>query len=234
MLMWEYLSRALGFDDHVVVDPLRNRQPADPFDERREVFGRDAELAGIESHAAFGAVVLAQQVRELLEVLLGPVVYRILYFGMLREVVVEDVPDLVDRRGDQPVDDVVREMGLLAPGFTLDLRDETAYRVAFLVRERQAGVGRELQEKLEQVFCVDVDAAQEIGRNDDYVGPEILLRLDLEDILRAEDEDRIFLQPVFVQVERYAGLPFRADADDEGVDAAREPGKFPYGCRCWP
>lgn len=44
-------------------------------------------------------------------------------------------------------------------------------------------------------------------RNDDYVGPEILLRLDLEDILRAEDEDRIFLQPVFVQVERYAGLP---------------------------
>ena len=131
---------------------------------------------------------LAQQVRELLEVLLGPVVYRVLYFGMLREVVVEDVPDLVDRRGYQPVDDVVREMGLLAPGFTLDLRDETAYRVAFLVRERQAGVGRELQEKLEQVFCVDVDAAQEIGRNDDYVGPEILLRLDLEDILRAEDD----------------------------------------------
>lgn len=63
---------------------------------------------------------------------------------------------------------------------------------------------------------------------------EILLRLDLEDILRAEDEDRIFLQPIFVQVERYAGFAFRADADDEGVDAAREPGKFPYGCHCWP
>ena len=58
------------------------------------------------------------------------------------------------------------------------------------------------------------------------VGPEILLRLDLEDILRAEDEDRIFLQPVFVQVERYAGFAFRADADDEGVDAAREPENF--------
>ena len=146
-------EQCLGLDDHVVVDPLRNRQPADPFYERREVFGRDAELSGIEPHAAFGAVVFAQQVRELLEI----------FFGMLRGVVVEDVPDLVDRRGNQPVDDIVREMGFFAPGFTLDLRDETAYRVAFLVRERQAGVGCELQEKLEQVFCVDVDAAQEIG-----------------------------------------------------------------------
>ena len=35
----------------------------------------------------------AQQVRELLEIFFGPVVYGILYFGMLREVVVEDVPD---------------------------------------------------------------------------------------------------------------------------------------------
>ena len=156
-------EQCLGLDDHVVVDPLRNRQPADPFYERREVFGRDAELSGIEPHTAFGAVVFAQQVRELLEIFFGPVVYGILYFGMLREVVVEDVPDLVDRRGNQPVDNIVREMGFFAPGFTLDLRDETAYRVAFLVRERQAGVGCELQEKLEQVFCVDVDASQEIG-----------------------------------------------------------------------
>ena len=99
-------EQSLGFDDHVVVDPLRNRQPADPFDERREVFGRDAELAGIESHAAFGAVVLAQQVRELLEVLLGPVVYRIFQLGMLLDVVGQDVADLINRRGDQPVDDV--------------------------------------------------------------------------------------------------------------------------------
>ena len=120
-------------------------------------------MSGIEPHTAFGAVVFAQQVRELLEIFFGPVVYGILYFGMLREVVVEDVPDLVDRRGNQPVDNIVREMGFFAPGFTLDLRDETAYRVAFLVRERQAGVGCELQEKLEQVFCVDVDASQEIG-----------------------------------------------------------------------
>lgn len=37
---------------------------------------------------------------------------------------------------------------------------------------------------------------------------------------------RIFLQPIFVQVERYAGFAFRADADDEGVDAAREPENF--------
>ena len=29
-----------------------------------------------------------------------------------------------------------------------------------------------------------------------------------------------------MQVERYAGFAFRADADDEGVDAAREPENF--------
>jgi len=108
-------------------------------------------------------VVFAEQLGELPEILLRTVVYRAVDLGMLREVVGQDVPDLVDRRGNQPVDDIVREMGFFAPGFTLDLRDETAYRVAFLVRERQAGVGCELQEKLEQVFCVDVDAAQEIG-----------------------------------------------------------------------
>lgn len=35
-----------------------------------------------------------------------------------------------------------------------------------------------------------------------------------------------FFSRVFVQVERYAGFAFRADADDEGVDAAREPENF--------
>ena len=39
-------EQRLGFEDDVAVDPFRHRFAADAFDERREVFGRDAELPG--------------------------------------------------------------------------------------------------------------------------------------------------------------------------------------------
>ena len=203
-------EQGFGLQNHIVVDPLRNRLSADALDERGEVFGRDAELAGVESDAALFAEVFAQQVGELLEILFGTVVRIVLLFGMLREVVVHDIPDLVNRCGDQSADDVEREMGLRPAGFAFDLGDHAAHGAALFGRQRQCG-------------DVDVDAAHEVGRYGDDVGLEILLRIYLQDIFRGKDEHRILLQPEFMQVERYGGLPFGADSDYEGVDAAREP-----------
>ena len=59
-------EQGFGLQNHIVVDPLRNRLSADALDERGEVFGRDAELAGVESDAALFAEVFAQQVGYLL------------------------------------------------------------------------------------------------------------------------------------------------------------------------
>ena len=141
---------------------------------------------------------------------------------MLREVVVHDIPDLVNRCGDQPADDIEREMGLRPAGFAFDLGDHAAHGAALFGRQRQCGIFDEFEEQRHHVFDVDVDAAHEVGRYGDDVGFEILLRIYLQDIFRGKDEHRILLQPEFMQVERYGGLPFGADSDYEGVDAARE------------
>ena len=134
---------------------------------------------------------LAEQFGELLEILLGPVVHRIFQLGMLLDVVGQDVADLINRRGDQPADDLHCEIGFGTLEFLLDHRDEAAQRGALLVREFHAGARAELQEKRHHVLGVDVDAPQEVRRDDDDMRLETVVGLYLQDMLGTDDEERI-------------------------------------------
>ena len=80
---------------------------------------------------------LAQQLRELSEILVGPVVRGILHFGVLREVTLQDLSDLIDRSGNQTADDLGREFALRTLRLLFDQRDEVAQRLALLVGDLQ-------------------------------------------------------------------------------------------------
>ena len=166
----------------------------------------------------------AQQPGELSEIGLGPVVHGAFHFGMFREVVAEDVADLVDGCGDQAADDVGGVFGLFAVGLLFDQGDEVAQGAALVGAQLQTRVGCDSEEERHHVFRVDIEVAQELGGDNQHVALEVALCarfMSLDDVFRPEDEERILAQAIFVQVERYAGFAFRADADDEGVDAAR-------------
>ena len=145
-------------------------------------------------------VVFAEQLGELPEILLRTVVYRAVDLGMLREVVGQDVPDLVDRRGDQSADDLARKIRLGAFQFLFDHRDKTPERLALGLREFHAGERAELQEKRHHAFGVDVDALEKIRGDDDKMGLETVVGLYLQDVLGAEDEERILFEPEFLKV----------------------------------
>ena len=53
--------------------------------------------------------------------------------------------------------------------FLFDQGDEILHGLAFVVRDLQAGIGCKLQEQRQQVFRVDVDALEEVGRYGDGV-----------------------------------------------------------------
>ena len=90
--------------------------------------------------------------------LFGTVVGRVFNFGMFREVVAEDLADLVDGSGDESPDDFGREFALRSLELLFDQGDETLQGLAFVVRDLQTGIGCKLQEQRQQVFRVDVDA----------------------------------------------------------------------------
>ena len=142
---------------------------------------------------------------------------------MLLHVVSQDVADLINRRRDQSADDLDRKIGFGTFEFLFDHRDEAAQRLAFGVGELHAVPRSELQEERHQVFGVDVDAAQEVRRDENDVCFEAVVGLHLQYVFRTEDEKRVFFQPVFLQVGGESRFAFGAYADDESVDASRKP-----------
>ena len=56
------LEHLFGFEDDVLVNPMRGRLAAGVFHDFGEVLRCDAELVGIEPHAALGVVVFADQI----------------------------------------------------------------------------------------------------------------------------------------------------------------------------
>ena len=62
-------QQVLGFEHDVVVDPLDGRPAAGLADERRQVFGRQVQLSGVEAHRSLLRVVFAQNIHELAEIL---------------------------------------------------------------------------------------------------------------------------------------------------------------------
>ena len=56
-----------GLEDDKRVYPVRSRTSADLLDELRKVFGRKAQLFGIESHIPFGCMVFGDKLEELFE-----------------------------------------------------------------------------------------------------------------------------------------------------------------------
>ena len=57
-----------------------------------------------------------------------------------------------------------------------------------------------MQEKRHHAFGVDVDALEKIRGDDDKMGLETVVGLYLQDVLGAEDEERILFEPEFLQV----------------------------------
>ena len=129
------------------------------------------------------------------ETLLAPT--RI-YVKALRAI--KDAGVTVDRRGDQSADDLARKVRLGAFQFLFDHRDKTPERLALGVREFHAGERAELQEKRHHAFGVDVDALEKIRGDDDKMGLETVVGLYLQDVLGAEDEERILFEPEFLKV----------------------------------
>ena len=142
---------------------------------------------------------------------------------MLLHVVSQDVADLINRRRDQSADDLDRKIGFATFEFLFDHRDEAAQRLAFGVGELHAVPRSELQEERHQVFGVDVDAAQEVRRDDEDMRLEAVVGLYLQDMLRSDDEERVLFQPVFFQVGGEGRFAFGSHADDESVEASRKP-----------
>ena len=85
-------QQVFGFEHHIVVDPLHGRAPAGLADDRREVFGRQVQLAGIETDRTLLHVMPGQHPHELVEILLVAAARR----GVRR-------PRL-DMPGDDPAD----------------------------------------------------------------------------------------------------------------------------------
>ena len=63
-------QQVLGFEHHIVVDPLHGRAPAGLADDRREVFGRQVQLFGIEPYRTLLHVVPGQHSHKLVEIFL--------------------------------------------------------------------------------------------------------------------------------------------------------------------
>ena len=165
----------------------------------------------------------AQQDHELPEVGLGPALRGGLLLRMLFEVVLQRAAHLVEQRGDQPAENFGDERSVGHAGLLVDQREEAAQRAALLVVERQGRMGRELQIERHHPGGVDAEPLDEVARDGDHVRPEMLARMDLDDVLRDIEEQVVLLQPILLHVEREDGAPFGADADDEGVDPAGEP-----------
>ena len=92
-------QQVFRFEYHIVVYPLCRRFARQFLDQRREIFGRDAQLFGIEGNASFLHVVLREQSDESPEDNLLTVFF-IFVFGD-RGVVQNQVVQLPDERASQ-------------------------------------------------------------------------------------------------------------------------------------
>ena len=64
------LQHVLGLEDHEGVDPVGGAAAAGLLYQFRQIFRRQAELVGVERHAAFAVVVLGDELDEAVEKLL--------------------------------------------------------------------------------------------------------------------------------------------------------------------
>ena len=102
---------------------------------------------------------------------------------------------------------------------TGDQGDETLHGLAFVVRDLQAGIGCKLQEQRQQVFRVDVDALEEVGRYGDGVYGQLFDGLALENAVGPADEQRVLFDPEFLEIEQPGAFAFGPDSDDERIDS---------------
>lgn len=208
------LEQVLGVQDDRVVDPPRRAVARDAAHDRREVFGRDAEPAGVVADLALAVVVLRDEKEKLPE-------HRFLTClraHRQRFAVAVDVEDLVVDHHRQ----VTGDLGAVGVAVGFELAEHAAvfeHAAQRGVVERDAGVV--LDEEEERGGRRDLHLVRDIDLEDDAVGLEIVaLVVDLHQHVGEEDAQIAFLDAAAVLIERDAGVPLHADADAACVQFA--------------
>ena len=94
----------LGFEDDVLVDPLWGGEAAGVFHNLGEVFGRDAQLVGIEPHATLFAVVSGDQFDKPLKDNLVSCRRRFLLVVLAHDAFVDETAEEIEHRRNQVTD----------------------------------------------------------------------------------------------------------------------------------
>ena len=94
----------LGFEDDVLVNPLRSRKATGILHNLGEVFGRDAQLVGIEPYAAFFAVVPGDQFDKPLKDNLVSRRSGLLLVVLAHDTLVDETAEEIEHRRDQVTD----------------------------------------------------------------------------------------------------------------------------------
>ncbi len=163
-----------------------------------------------------------------MEVVFGPARLAFLGFGMRLQIVLHGVADFVEGGDEEFADDVVGESRRRRVDFVIHQRNEMLQLLPLFGRDVDAGMSAELQQQRHEVFHVDVHALQKVGRNHHHVPFERAVGC-LDDVLRRDEKERVFMQYVVGQVDRDLGFAFGADTDDEGIDAAGEVERLQVG-----